>query len=341
MRWYDPATDTWWTRRILGDGPCDVNVGRSDSRKASPREFLDAHTPHHLSLTRMTADAFEARMGQSQQQAIVAGRSRAYLLRTTLGTSRPFRHGARGHELEGGTRARHPQVLGALLRASIAAEAREDRFEETVFADEVEDVTTVDDMSSREERPAAPVATEPEAPPPARTVPPPLPQTSPPPAVAPAAPPAAVSVPTVELAPQASLPPVASTLPPPAQATRASSGGVNSTVAIAAIAAAVVLGLALRDRSTSPSAPAPAAAPVQAAAAPQPAPTQIAATPAPSPTAATTPPAPQASTQAAASPPAPERAAPRPRVPAPVARAPRPTSGATQDSLDNLIDDRR
>ena len=23
MRWYDPASDTWWTRRILGDGPCD------------------------------------------------------------------------------------------------------------------------------------------------------------------------------------------------------------------------------------------------------------------------------------------------------------------------------
>jgi hypothetical protein len=378
MRWYDPASDTWWTRRILGDGPCDVNIGRADSRKSSPREFVDAHTPHHLSLTRMTADAFEARMGLSQQQALVAARSRAYLLRTTLGTSRP--RPARGHELEGGVRVerggRHPQVLGALLRASRAIEARENAvYEETVLADEVEEVTTVDDMSNRQDVAVATVVvSEPEAPPAHRTVPPPLPQTMPIPAEAPT--PAAASpapVPSTAPGTMSSFPPGATSMPPAvAPVARdgrgANKANFNSTIAIAAIAAAVVLGLALRDRSTPQAGAAPpprlaepasqptvetrpAPAPVVAPAAPIVA--APSATVAPPPPAVTTSVAAVAATPAVATPPpaveaaaaAARPAAARPKAPAvaapPVARAPRPTPAQSQDSLDNLIDDRR
>jgi hypothetical protein len=367
MRWYDPATDTWWTRRILGDGPCDVNIGRADSRKASPREFVDAHTPHHLSLTRMTADAFEARMGQSQQQALVAGRSRAYLLRTTLGTSRPARPG-RGYELDGATRGertRHPQVLGALLRASMISGSRENpAFEETVLADDVEEVTTVDDMTNRQpaEPPAAPVATfaaEPEAPVVHRTVPPPLPTT--PPAPAPSAAPSLEQPPP---AMQSSLPPGASSIRPSTLPGARSKTNFNSTIAIAAIAAAVVLGLALRDRSTPqagavasqrpaeqgvPTAearPAPAPAPVAVPTA-APIATQLpaAAVTTATPTVAAAAPAPIATPAATAAVTSPPAATARPRPVAAAApavpRAPKAAAVQAHDSLDSLIDDRR
>jgi hypothetical protein len=292
LRWYDPATDTWWTRRVSFNGPSDVNIGRADPRKSTAREFVDAHTPHHLSSTRMSPEAFEERMGESQQQALVAARSRAYHLRTTLGTSRNVSTSASGNVLDQhGNRIRsdrrHPQVLGALLRAARGASSEMDRHELTAeeesLADEVEEITTVEDKGATYAAPAVPPVAEPAPRTEYRTVPPPLPTTPPPPVVidqtAPTAPPPAPAPaaattysagPAAVRVPPSSAPPVVvvPSMPAPSIAAPPTTGwNVNSTIAVVAIAAAVVLGVSLRTSSTSQASSLPATQPTEGRAA--------------------------------------------------------------------------
>ncbi len=263
LRWYDPRSASWWTRRLDGKSFSDVNLGRVDAKSATAREFLDARTPQHLLATKMTSAAFEERMALRHEQAFQAARFRALGLRASFGNVRCVPQAA---DLAAGVQARgsaaerpgRPHVFGALLRASLGAAAAErgatapdvgapfssavasSGFSEgAATADETEEVTTVEPdeliavdptpspnaVPANVEPPPTQVPAAPEAPPPQaqRTIPPPMP--------------------ALQMAP--SLAPVSGMAAPMQTAPSA-----DRTVAIVAIAAAVVLGIAVTHNTT-------------------------------------------------------------------------------------------
>jgi hypothetical protein len=333
LRWYDPRTESWWTRRIEGNTFTDLNLGRADAKSVTAREFLDACTPQHLLSTKMSLDAFEARMGQRHEQALQAARSRAYGLRAAFGHLRGVQP-AGDAQLQAAVqslrsrsdRPGRPQVFGALLRASLEAATSETdappptpRQGSTMYADagaqppapfSPDDVVLVEEPEdlTRVSHPptAAPAATitQPtvgdsgtvqERP---RTVPPPLPPTPPP----------------------APLPSFAapSTLSPVARYQGPLLGVSDRALSVMGIAAAIVLGLALHARlSPQPSSVAATLAPSVPAVATAAAPTITPAPVAAAPIAA----APIATTPAAAAPPAAAPAAAAPVTAATVTAA--------------------
>lgn len=97
--WYDPATNTWWLRRLADGVLTDIEVGMIDPEHGTVREFLCRHSLH-LQATKLSLEAFEARVGITRQRAMRASQSRAYWLRASLQKVR----GAR--PLEFGTQVR-------------------------------------------------------------------------------------------------------------------------------------------------------------------------------------------------------------------------------------------
>ncbi|GEM_PF-392682 len=89
MCWYDPASNTWWLRqRRMTDGAVtDIEVGVADPERGTVREFICQHSLH-LQSTKMTMEAFEARVGTTRQRALRASQSRAYWLRSAIDRSR-------------------------------------------------------------------------------------------------------------------------------------------------------------------------------------------------------------------------------------------------------------
>jgi len=294
LRWYDPRSASWWTRRLDGNAFCDLNLGRIDAKSATAREFLDARTPQHLLATKMSSAAFEERMALRHEQAFQAARSRACGLRASFGNLPGMQTvdfaAAVQAVRSAAERPGRPKVFGALLRASLGAAIAERAAaapeagasfstgvaasgfaEPGAFVDPIEEVTTVEPEELTTVVPApAPNAAAPQAATPAaqvekpaetapptvqRSVPPPLPQT--PPA---AAPHAFQPAP----APMAAKVPTADSLSPiaPVRAP-APTPSPDRTVAIVAIAAAVVLGIAL-SRNSTPQASSPAAAAARA-----------------------------------------------------------------------------
>jgi len=84
LSWYDPATNSWWLRRFSGGVLTDTDVGSADAERGSVREFMGRHSPHLLG-TKMTAEAYEARVGVRRQRALRASQSRAFWLRAAFG----------------------------------------------------------------------------------------------------------------------------------------------------------------------------------------------------------------------------------------------------------------
>jgi hypothetical protein len=87
LSWYDPTTNSWWLRRLSDGVLSDVEVGAADPERGSVREFMGRHSPH-LAGTRMTLEAFEARVGMRRQRSFRASQSRAFWLRAAFGAGR-------------------------------------------------------------------------------------------------------------------------------------------------------------------------------------------------------------------------------------------------------------
>jgi len=89
MCWYDPTSNTWWLRqrRITDGAVTDIEVGVADPERGTVREFICQHSLH-LQSTKMTMEAFEARVGTTRQRALRASQSRAYWLRCAIDRSR-------------------------------------------------------------------------------------------------------------------------------------------------------------------------------------------------------------------------------------------------------------
>ncbi|HXX70439.1 MAG TPA: hypothetical protein VEK07_24875 [Polyangiaceae bacterium] len=98
--WYDPASNTWWLRRSADGVLTDIEVGMIDPEHGTVREFLCRHSLH-LQSTKLSLEAFEARVGITRQRAMRASQSRAYWLRASLQRTR----NARPMELEAQVRA--------------------------------------------------------------------------------------------------------------------------------------------------------------------------------------------------------------------------------------------
>lgn len=88
--WYDPATNTWWLRRSSDGVLTDIEVGMIDPEHGTVREFLCRHSLH-LQSTKLSLEAFEARVGITRQRAMRASQSRAYWLRASLQRARSAR----------------------------------------------------------------------------------------------------------------------------------------------------------------------------------------------------------------------------------------------------------
>jgi hypothetical protein len=152
LSWYDPATNSWWLRRHADGALSDIKVGVADPRRGTVREFISGHVPH-LESTKMTLEAFEARIGVPRQRAFRASQSRAYWLRASvenlqrddalravLGAARSPRDVSNGR-----------QALSSLLRRSLGAsglgEAEARRVPDAPGATDVDDQTIVVDES--------------------------------------------------------------------------------------------------------------------------------------------------------------------------------------------------
>ncbi len=97
--WHDPTRNTWWLRRFVDGVYTDVEVGVADPERGPIREFICRHSLH-LQATKMSLEAFEARVGATHQRALRASHSRAYWLRASLEDGRAVRP----LELDGKTR---------------------------------------------------------------------------------------------------------------------------------------------------------------------------------------------------------------------------------------------
>jgi hypothetical protein len=106
--WYAPTTNTWWLRRLSDGVLTDIEVGVADPARGTVREFICQHSLH-LQSTKMTLDAFDARVGAARQRALRASQSRAYWLRASIQQSR----GTRPLELEAEVRAELQAARGA------------------------------------------------------------------------------------------------------------------------------------------------------------------------------------------------------------------------------------
>jgi hypothetical protein len=106
MCWYDPTSNTWWLRqrRITDGAVTDIEVGVADPERGTVREFICQHSLH-LQSTKMTTEAFEARVGTTRQRALRASQSRAYWLRSAIDRSRVV----------------HPLEMEAEVRAELQA----------------------------------------------------------------------------------------------------------------------------------------------------------------------------------------------------------------------------
>ncbi|HSY22352.1 MAG TPA: hypothetical protein VK841_09570 [Polyangiaceae bacterium] len=152
LSWYDPATNSWWLRRHADGTLSDIKVGVADPRRGTVREFISGHVPH-LESTKMTLEAFEARIGVPRQRAFRASQSRAYWLRASvenlqrddalravLGAARSPRDVSNGR-----------QALSSLLRRSLGAsgmgEAESRRVPDAPGATDIDDQTIVVDES--------------------------------------------------------------------------------------------------------------------------------------------------------------------------------------------------
>lgn len=102
--WYDPASNTWWLRRSADGVVTDIEVGMIDPEHGTVREFLCRHSLH-LQSTKLSLEAFEARVGITRQRAMRASQSRAYWLRASLQR----------------TRSARPMEFEAQVRAQLAA----------------------------------------------------------------------------------------------------------------------------------------------------------------------------------------------------------------------------
>jgi len=98
--WYAPTTNTWWLRRLSDGVLTDIEVGVADPARGTVREFICQHSLH-LQSTKMTLEAFDARVGPARQRALRASQSRAYWLRASIDQPR----GTRSLELEAEVRA--------------------------------------------------------------------------------------------------------------------------------------------------------------------------------------------------------------------------------------------
>jgi hypothetical protein len=216
LSWYDPTTNRWWLRRVSNGVLSDVEVGAADPEQGSVREFMGRHSPH-LAGTKMTFDAFEARVGMRRQRALRASQSRAYWLRAAFGVRGPdaLEHdGEVRAALNGSRRAR---VLSNNPAQPAAAVPMPDASEPTMTVDESA-LEPGEPVMEREiaqalERVQGEIRSTP--PPPvvgARTerVTKPRATPIPPPAASPAR-----EMPEVEAVPSSAPPPARRTLPPP------------------------------------------------------------------------------------------------------------------------------
>ena len=67
--WHDPVQDCWWMRSYFDQALADTNLGGVNATPESMRQVLSALAPERLRATRMTREAFEARMGGVRQRA--------------------------------------------------------------------------------------------------------------------------------------------------------------------------------------------------------------------------------------------------------------------------------
>jgi hypothetical protein len=129
LSWYDPATNRWWQRNHFGGAARDTDLGFIEKRAGRGINVTHPRAPKHLHATKMTLEAYEARMGIQRQRALHASQSQAHLLRVHLGN--PGGVGDLAIDANGptvGSLGSHrsglsdrPQVLAALIKASVGA----------------------------------------------------------------------------------------------------------------------------------------------------------------------------------------------------------------------------
>jgi hypothetical protein len=134
LTWYDPATNRWWQRNHFGGAARDTDLGPLERRAWRGFGVNHPRAPKHLQATKMTLEAFESRMGIQRARALHASQSQAHLLRVHLGN--PAGVGdltIEGTAPTGGalgnprpTASDRPQVLAALIKASVSAASAAD-----------------------------------------------------------------------------------------------------------------------------------------------------------------------------------------------------------------------
>ena len=134
LSWYDPATNRWWQRNHFGGAARDTDLGFIERRAGRGISVNHPRAPKHLQATKMTLEAYESRMGIQRQRALHASQSQAHLLRVHLGNPGGVGElaidaaapsvGALGNDRSG--LSDRPQVLAALIRASVSATNRSD-----------------------------------------------------------------------------------------------------------------------------------------------------------------------------------------------------------------------
>jgi hypothetical protein len=127
LSWYEPATNRWWQRNHFGGAARDTDLGFIERRGLRGFSVNHPRAPKHLQATKMSLEAYEARMGIQRQRALHASQSQAHLLRVHLGN--PGGVGDLAIDANApttGTLGSHrsglsdrPQVLAALIKNTV------------------------------------------------------------------------------------------------------------------------------------------------------------------------------------------------------------------------------
>ena len=127
LSWYDPATNRWWQRNHFGGAARDTDLGFIERRAGRGFSVNHPRAPKHLQATKLSLEAYEARMGIQRQRALHASQSQAHLLRVHLGN--PGGVGDLAIDASGptgGSLGNHrsglsdrPQVLAALIKKTV------------------------------------------------------------------------------------------------------------------------------------------------------------------------------------------------------------------------------
>ncbi len=84
LTWYDPVSDSWWTRAHSEESVVDTELGSIERPFSSVRELASDRAPRRLAAGGLSIEAFAARMGVVRQHAFQASQYRSHRLRAQL-----------------------------------------------------------------------------------------------------------------------------------------------------------------------------------------------------------------------------------------------------------------